>query len=188
MNDQPPMYDRELLLDGARRDAVLELWEVQRYGSDSYGDPDYVAVYGLQPAHWYGRRVRLLGRTAVECTRDALADAIGRDVARVAASVPAVTRTLVVDLFAGSGNTLYWLLRHLPGARGIGFESDAGVFRLTQQNLAALALPIEVRNVDYLSALGTLLVAPNEELIAFIAPPWGNALSESSGLDLRRTS
>jgi hypothetical protein len=37
MNDQRPLYDRQLLLLGAKRNAVLELWEVQRYGSDSYG-------------------------------------------------------------------------------------------------------------------------------------------------------
>ena len=188
MNDRRPMYDRELLLDGARRDAVLELWEVQRYGSDSFGDADYVSVYGLRPADWYGRGVRLLGRTAVECTRDALADAIGKDVARVAASVPAVARALVVDLFAGSGNTLYWLLRHLPGARGVGFESDAGVFRLTRKNLAALTLPIDILNTGYLSGLTGLSVAPDELLIAFIAPPWGDALDRTSGLDLRRTT
>ena len=29
-------YDRQLLLSGSKRNAVLELWEVQRYGSDSY--------------------------------------------------------------------------------------------------------------------------------------------------------
>jgi hypothetical protein len=187
MNDRRPMYDRELLLDGARRDAVLELWEVQHYGSDSFGDADYVSVYGLRPVDWYGRGVRLLGRTAVECTRDALADAIGLDVARVAANVPAVARALVVDLFAGSGNTLYWLLRHLPGARGVGFESDAGVFRLTRNNLAALTLPIDILNTGYLSGLTGLSVVPDELLIAFIAPPWGDALDRTSGLDLRRT-
>jgi hypothetical protein len=187
MNDRRPMYDRELLLGGVKRDAVLELWEVQRYGRDSYGDADYVSVYGLRPADWYGRGVRLLGRTAVECTRDALADAIGKDVARVAASVPAVARALVVDLFAGSGNTLYWLLRHLPGARGVGFESDAGVFRLTRENLAALTLPINILNTGYLSGVTGLSVAPDELLIAFIAPPWGDALDRTSGLDLRRT-
>jgi hypothetical protein len=187
MNDRRPMYDRELLLDGVRRDAVLELWEVQRYGSDSFGDADYVSVYGLRPVDWYGRGVRLLGRTAVECTRDALADAIGLDVARVAANVPAVARALVVDLFAGSGNTLYWLLRHLPGARGVGFESDAGVFRLTRNNLAALTLPIDILNTGYLSGLTGLSVVPDELLIAFIAPPWGDALDRTSGLDLRRT-
>jgi len=187
MNVRRPMYNRELLLDGARRDAVLELWEVQRYGSDSFGDADYVSVYGLRHADWHGRGVRLLGRTAVECTRDALADAIGKDVARVAASVPAVARALVVDLFAGSGNTLYWLLRHLPGSRGVGFESDAGVFRLTRKNLAALTLPIDILNTGYLSGLTGLSVAPDELLIAFIAPPWGDALDRTSGFDLRRT-
>jgi len=29
---------------GAKRNAVLELWEVQRYGSYSYGDTDYVSI------------------------------------------------------------------------------------------------------------------------------------------------
>jgi hypothetical protein len=49
MSDELPVYDRELLLLGAKRNAVLNLWEVQRYGSDSYGDTDYVSVYGMRP-------------------------------------------------------------------------------------------------------------------------------------------
>jgi hypothetical protein len=49
MSDELPVYDRELLLLGAKRNAVLDLWEVQRYGSDSYGDTDYVSVYGMRP-------------------------------------------------------------------------------------------------------------------------------------------
>ena len=73
-------YDRQLLL-GPKRDVVLELWEVQRYGSDSYGDAAYVSIYGLPPTTWHEKGIRLLGRTAVECTRDPLADAIGRDTA-----------------------------------------------------------------------------------------------------------
>jgi hypothetical protein len=44
MNDRQPLYNRELLLFSAKRDAVLELCEVQRYGRDSYGDPDYVSI------------------------------------------------------------------------------------------------------------------------------------------------
>jgi hypothetical protein len=188
MNDQRPRYDRELLLGDAKRNAVLEMWEVQRYGSDSYGDADYVSVYGMRPADWYAKGVRLLGRTAVECTRDLLADAISKDVARAAAIAPAMSRAVVVDPFVGSGNTLYWLLRHLPEARGIGFESDAGVFRLTRQNMAALALPIDILNTGYQSGLTGVLVAPKELLIAFIAPPWGGALDRTSGLDLRRTT
>ena len=188
MSDQRPIYDRELLLGGTKRNAVLEMWEVQRYGSDSYGNADHVSVYGMRPAEWYTKGVRLLGRTAVECTPNALADAIGKDVAGVAARAPRKTGTLVVDPFAGSGNTLYWLLRHLPGALGIGLESDAGVFQLTRRNIAALALPIDIRNTDYLSGLTGISVAPDELLIAFIAPPWGYALDRTSGLDLRRTT
>jgi hypothetical protein len=182
------LYDRALLLGGAKRDAILDLWEVQRYGSDSFGDGDYVSIYGMRPADWHAKGVRVLGRTAVECTRDGLGDAIGKDVTAIATTRPPTVRAVVVDPFVGSGNTLYWLLRHLPGARGVGFEADAGVFRLTQRNMAALALPIDVRNVDYLSGLAGLSVARDELLIVFIAPPWGDALGKTSGLDLRRTT
>jgi hypothetical protein len=188
MGEQSPIYDRQLLLGGAKRNAVLELWEVQRYGIDSYGDADYVSVYGMRPSEWQAKGIRLLGRTAVECTRDRLGDAIGQDVAAVAAMAPPTAGALVVDPFAGSGNTLYWLQRHLPGARGLGFELDAGVFRLTQQNLAALALPIDILNTDYRSGLTGVSLAADQLLIAFIAPPWGDALSKTHGLDLRRTT
>src|ERR1700694_3288440 len=72
-------YDRQLLLVGSRRNEVLDLSETRRYGIDSYGDADYVSIYGLSPTEWYRRGIRLLGRTVVECTRDRLAGAPGRD-------------------------------------------------------------------------------------------------------------
>jgi hypothetical protein len=100
-------YDRQLLLNGAKRNEMLELWEVERYGTDSYGDADYVSIYGMRPAEWHARGVRLIGRTAVECTRDDLADAIGRDAAAVAATAPDVTEIVTIDPFAGSANTLH---------------------------------------------------------------------------------
>ena len=188
MNDQRLLYNRELLLFGAKRNVVLELGEVQRYGKDSFGDSDYVSIYGMRPADWYAKGVRLLGRTAVECTRDSLADAIGKDVAAVAGMRVSTTGAFIVDPFAGSANTLYWLLRHLPGARAMGFDSDSGVFQLTRQNIEALRLPIEILNTDYVSGLGEISLAPDELLITFIAPPWGNAFEKTSGLDLRRTT
>jgi 16S rRNA G966 N2-methylase RsmD len=179
-----PRHDRRFLLMGAKRNAVLELQEIERYGIDSYGDADWVSIYGLRPAEWYARGVRMLGRTAVECTRDRLGDAIGRHVATVVRQ----PSPLVVDLFAGSGNTLYWLLRHLPRARGVGFEIDPVVFALTRDNLAALALPVDIRNVDYVSGLADVRVSAEQLLVVFIAPPWGEALDPTSGLDLRRTT
>ena len=177
-------YGRELLLHGEKRNAVLDLPEIQRFGIDSYGDAAYVSIYGLQPAQWYTRGIRLLGRTAVECTRDALASAIGQDVAALVGDSP---QAHVVDLFAGSGNTLYWLLRHLPGAHGLGFELDSGVFELTRRNLAIMGLPIEVLNIDYVAGLSRINAAPGSLLVVFVAPPWGKALDPVNGLDLRRT-
>lgn len=188
MNDQQPRYDRELLLFGPKRNAVLELWEVQRYGDDSYGDVDYVSMYGMRPPDWYTKGVRLMGRTVVECTRDGLGDAIGKDVAAIVAKHPAPAPIVVVDPFAGSGNTLYWLLRHLPTAQGIGFESDTRVCGLTRRNIAALGLSINTVNIDHLSGLTGMTVVPGGLLVTFIAPPWGNALDRASGLDLGRTA
>ena len=120
-----PTYDRALLLYGSKRDEVLTLDEVQRYGLDSFADPDYVRIYGMTPAEWYARGIRLLGRTAVECTRDRLGDRIGRDIADLAKRLPEQTQFSVIDPFAGSCNTLYWTLRHVPNAEGVAFEVEA---------------------------------------------------------------
>jgi hypothetical protein len=183
-----PAYDRQLLLEGAKRNVVLDLTEVQRYGIESWDDPNFVCIYGLRPADWYGKGIRILGRTAVECTRDELADNIGRDIATVAKSAPFSSRALVLDPFTGSGNTLYWMLRHLPGAQGSGFEQDPVVFKLTSRNLAILNLSIEISNRDYRSGLSIFKMEQDQLLIAFVAPPWGDALNVSTGLDLRRTT
>jgi hypothetical protein len=183
-----PTYDRQLVLLGAKRNAVLELWEVQRYGSDGFANPDYVSIYGLRPEEWYARGIRLLGRTAVECTRDRLADAIGREIAATAHAYAPTPRVMVIDPFAGSGNSLCWIMHHLPHASGVGFEVDPQVFQLTRQNLEIMGLPIQIRQADYAQAVRELSVPPEVLLVAFIAPPWGNALSESDGLDLRYTS
>jgi len=64
---------------------------------------------------------------------------------------------------------------------------DAGVFGITRQNIAALGLPIKIVNTDYHSGFSGVMVPPGRLLITFIAPPWGNALDRTSGLDLRRT-
>jgi hypothetical protein len=86
------------------------------------------------------------------------------------------------------GNTLYWILRGLPAARGPGFELDDRVFALTQQNAAALNLSIGILNTDYRSGLAGVSATSDELLIAFIAPHWGDGFDPVSGLDLRRTT
>jgi hypothetical protein len=169
-------------------DAMLDLADVQRYGTDSYGDADYVSLYDLGPSDWYAKGVRVQGRTAVECTRDQLADAIGRTVAAVAATNSLDgSGVVVVDPFAGSANTLYWLWKHLSAGRAIGFEVDPDVFALTNRNLELLRLPIEYLQLDYFGGLATVELH-DELLVAFVAPRWGDALSAARGLDLRLTA
>ena len=178
-------YDRWFLL-GEKRNELLALSEVQQYGRDSFGNPDHVSIYGLTPHEWYARGVRILGRTAVECTPDRLADLIGRDIAAVARAAPAA-RPMVVDLFAGSGNTLSWIKRHTGARRAIGFELDDGVFELASKNLCIAGLSIDLRHDSYQHGLQALGQPGEDLLIVFVSPPWGAALSERSGLDLRRT-
>jgi hypothetical protein len=125
-------HDRNYLLSENKRNDFLTLEEIHAYGRDSFGDPNYVSIYGLEPADWYALGVRVLGRTAVECTRDRLADLIGRDVAAIARTAPTSPGALVIDPFAGSANTLHWLQRHLGAEAGIGFERDDAVFALTR--------------------------------------------------------
>ena len=186
MNLRSSVYGRELLLHGSKRNEVLTLAEIERYGVDSFGEPDYIHIYGMSPREWYDLGVRLLGRTVVECTRDALADRIGRDVASVATRVS--NRWIVIDPFAGSCNTLFWILHHLPNSKGIGSERDPQVFELTRRNLALLGRKIEFFNDDYLTVLKERRLTPDQSIVAFIAPPWGTALDEVGCLDLSRTT
>ena len=179
-------YDRAFLLSPEKRNQVMELWEVQKFGADSFSDPDYVCIYGMPPTGWYGRGVRLLARTTVEAVRDKLGEMIGRDVASVTRHAPPTARFAVIDPFAGSCNGLGWILRHVRNAQGIGFELDGTIFDMTRRNLALLDMPIELIQGDYRSLLGTHRFPADHHIVAFLAPPWGDALSET-GLDLRRT-
>jgi hypothetical protein len=123
-----PRYDRDFLLNAAKRNQIVELWEVEKFGRDSFGDPDAVSLYGMTPAQWYARGVRILARTTLEAVRDPLGNCIGKNVARVAATAPPGSVFGVVDPFAGSCNGLFWILRHTPGAEGLGLEFEQVIF------------------------------------------------------------
>jgi 16S rRNA G966 N2-methylase RsmD len=179
-------YHRRFLL-GEKRNELVNLGEVQRYGRDAFGDPDFVSIYGLRPTEWYARGVRLLGRTAVECTRDLFADLIASDLAAVAKTVT-TGGSIVIDPFAGSGNTLYWITRNVEPAHSVGFEQDDVVFELTRRNLSILGLGIDVLHDTYEQGLKMLTVRGDELIILFVSPPWGEALDPDAGLDLRRTT
>jgi hypothetical protein len=188
-HDTARRYDRAFLLSPEKRNQALALWEVRRYGRDSFGDADYTRLYGMAPTEWYARGVRLLARTTAECVRDALGDCIGQEIAHVLSLAPPTPGVTVIDPFAGSCNALYWILRRLPGARGIACELDPTICAMTRANLACLdgAPPIDLRCGDYRSLVPSFLVPADQLLVVFVSPPWGAALDAQTGLDLRRT-
>jgi hypothetical protein len=182
-----PRYDREFLLSPAKRNQVIALWEVEKFGLDSFGDPDAVSLYGMTPSQWYAHGVRILARTTLEAVRDPLGNRIGQDVARTAATAPPGSAFGVVDPFAGSCNGLYSILRHLPEAEGLGFEFEQAIFDMTTDNIAALGAPIRLVHGDFRALLGQHRFPPSHRIVAFLAPPWADALSPETGLDLSRT-
>jgi hypothetical protein len=182
-----PHYDRDFLLGPGKRDQVMALWEVEKFGTDCFGDPNYVSIYGMRPAEWYARGVRLLARTTLEAVRDRLGAMIGQDVARRVAKTPAGTQFGVIDPFAGSCNGLYWVLRHVPNATARGFELDETVFALTSRNLALLDRSIELLQGNYRQLVSERPFPSDHHLVVCLGPPWGDALTASAGLDLART-
>ena len=51
--DETRRYDRDFLLSPTKRNELVELWEVEKYGRDCFNDPDHVHLYGLPPKAWY---------------------------------------------------------------------------------------------------------------------------------------
>ena len=91
------------------------MWEVEKFGRDSFGDPDAVSLYGMRPAEWYAKGVRILARTALEAVRDALGNRIGADVARAAAT--------------SSQDALFGVLDFASPARATAFIRSYGICR-----------------------------------------------------------
>ena len=150
-----PKYDRDFLLSPDKRNELVELWEVEKYGRDAVKDP--------------------------------LGDAIGRDVAKVVASASGKYNVGVVDPFAGSCNGLYAIVRHLPGSKGIGFEIQQSVFDLTSRNVAHLNVPVDLVFGSYKNCLASHRHPADHLIVAFLAPPWADALHPLAGLHLDRT-
>jgi hypothetical protein len=163
------IYEREFLLSPEKRNQVMELWEVQKYGTDSFSDSDYVCIYGMPPVEWYQRGIRLLARTTVECVRDSLGESIGKDVESVIRDVASSMKFAVVDPFAGSCNSLYWILRHVRNSKGIAFEIDRTIFEVTKQNLASLDKDIELVNGDYRPLLGNYRFPIDYFIVVYVA-------------------
>src|SRR5277367_6788029 len=60
-------------------------------------------------------------------------------------------------------------------------------FRTFRIAVASLGSPIRLLHGDYRVLLGEHRFPPAHRIVAFLAPPWADALSAETGLDLSRT-
>jgi hypothetical protein len=90
----------------------------------------------------------------------------------------------VVDLFAGSGNLMVHIAEALS-AQACGLDADEAVWRQTDANLRIIGAPTYVRPADWRSYFDDPLKV--DTTVYVLSPPWGNAFSFASGLDLART-
>lgn len=81
------------------------------------------------------------------------------------------------------------MARHLQADRAVGLELDKAVYEATLRNLTIVDVDVDVtlQRTEHDAGLEALRVRANQLLVVFVAPPWGDALDPTSGLDLRHT-
>jgi hypothetical protein len=177
---------REELL-GRRAHELVTKDDLMILGDVMYGDSGLLRIYGLSIDDLTERGFGILGRTAVECCIDAYAEDAA-NVALEAAEMEALPpQPLIVDLFSGSANLLYWTTFKF-GAPGIGSEADPAVYQETFANLARLDLDARVIPGGFTELPGTREFREAAALVYLLDPPWGDAFDGVSGLDLGRTT
>ncbi len=178
-------YRNELL--GEKRSVVLSLDEIRRVGEEFYEDPEGLRLYGMRPRDYYAIGVRITGRTAIECSNDLRAVGQARAVRDVLSREFPGRSPSAVDLFTGSGNSLYHLARHMSAVIIVGFELDDAVYELTRENFQKIHFHALFERGSYHTLLRPEVLPRENPCVVLVAPPWGAAFSFSGGLDLRCT-
>lgn len=176
---------RDALL-GPKRATVLTVDEIREASRALYGDPEHLRIYGMPPDAFTARGIRILGRTAVECTTDPHATAIAEGVEAQMRAL-GVRRWSVVDLFAGSGNLLYHLAARTSADPVLGFERDPDIFALTRANLVAVGSRARLHLGAFEDELRAERIPADRPCVVCLHPPWGRGFRFDAGLDLRRT-
>ncbi|MFP8945284.1 class I SAM-dependent methyltransferase [Streptomyces fenghuangensis] len=171
---------------GPLRNQVLTTDQLCEAGRLMCGRPEKLSLYGVPAPEMEARGLRILGRTAIECTKDPHPVAVAGAIAEIEADAPeADGEAMVVDLFCGSGNFGHHLGRRL-GRPVYASELDPAVHEVSRRNLDRVGSTVDLRLADYRDLLG-MLPARSERDIYLVEPAWGPALTPD-GLDLARTS
>jgi hypothetical protein len=176
---------RDRLL-GPLRNRFLTPDQLCEAGRLMCGRPEDLSLYGVPAPEMEARGIRILGRTAVECTKDPHPAAVAAVIAEIETATPGTGgEAMVVDLFCGSGNFGHHLGRCLK--RPVyASELDPVVHAACRRNLDRVGSTVDLRLADYRDLLG-VLPARSERDVYLVEPSWGPAFTPE-GLDLTRTS
>jgi predicted RNA methylase len=180
---------RRRLLEQSMASRRLSLSEIRGAGWALANDPNDLRIFGMSPLVWFPLGFRILGRTAVELTRDLHAGFLARSVAETLAG-QGLHIADVIDPFLGSGNLFFHVLRAVGASRGIGLDVNADVLALTARNLSRLRLFGRLKAKELFFHRQDCAHAPgylqDRSTLLIIDPPWGEAF-DARGLDLGKT-
>lgn len=181
---------RSRLLSPPLNHKQLSPGEIWRAGRALADDPSDLRLFGMHPLVWYALGFRVLGRTAVEVTRDKQSMFLARSAADTLGS-NGFSVADVIDPFVGSGNLFFHVLRAVHASRGVGLDTNGAVVDLTKRNFSRLRRlgrlgveSLELHEQDWTHAADYLESRPT---LVVIDPPWGEGF-DAHGLDLRKTA
>lgn len=172
----------------ANRNKVLSLDELFEVGNSFYGDQNLLSLYNMPPKLMFERGIRILGRTAIECSIDSHAKEIAKNANKVRSIFSLTEDPILIDLFSGSCNLLYHLSNAINPCRTIAFENDYAIYNLTKHNLEIIDFHCEFYHGDY-SELISKISFPQKTvpIVLIVSPPWGKGFTCKNGLDLLAT-
>lgn len=176
----------------SRGDELASYEDAKRFAAVAFSS--VFSLYGLSLDELWERRIRISCRTLVESTKDEWCHRILEEQSHVMKQYRAETGgdVLVFDPFCGSANLLLHVGRFFGRAHCLGWERSKVVYENTVHaqdtlGIARTECRIELRSFEELSVPGLVSPRPNMSNVVIIDPPFGDALDDTSGLDLTQT-
>jgi hypothetical protein len=124
---------RNELLSSQNR--VLSLDEILLVSRSYYGDEGLLSLFGKKPKSFYNMGIRILGRSAIECSIDAHSIGMAKSIKKLKRALFPHEEAVILDLFLGSGNLLYHTAKALGFPTAIGIENNREIYSHTKNNL-----------------------------------------------------
>jgi len=178
----------EEFLFSEKSNQLLTLTEIEYISKNLRSSSTLFSLYGRNPQEFIQQGLQLLGRTAIECTIDSEAVKLAETAYKIKNKFFPEQQPIVIDLFNGSGNTLYHISKKLKAFKAIGFENNETLYEATKCNFSKIDFQSDLYLGDSMSLLKNISFDSKRPIVFFISPPWLNGFDYKLGLDLHATS